>query len=335
MTRLPIRFLLALLFSFVWAAASHLVAQQGPRPVKPAYDDGNVEALPVQGNVHLVAGSGANITVQVDPDGLLVVDSSVAAMSEKVLAAIKSISDKPIRQVINTSADEHHTGGNESLSNAGRNISAGIGGQGGREPARLEGAPVIAHELVLHRMSGLKGEAPRMPYGVWPHDTFYTNRKQIYFGGEVVEMLHMPAAHTDGDVIVWFRKSDVVATGDVFSTVSYPMIDRTRGGSIQGVLDALNQILDITFPAFNNQGGTLVVPGHGRICNESDVAEYRDMTTIIRDRIRLMIDKKMTLAQVKAAGPTKDYDGVYSTPTWTGEMFIEAIYADLTADRRQ
>jgi glyoxylase-like metal-dependent hydrolase (beta-lactamase superfamily II) len=147
-------------------------------------------------------------------------------------------------------------------------------------------------------------------------------------------MLHTPAAHTDGDLIVWFRKSDVVATGDVFSTVTYPPIDRARGGSIQGVLDALNQILDITFPAFNNQGGTLVVPGHGRICNESDVAEYRDMTTIVRDRIQLMIDKKMTLAQVKAAGPTKDYDGVYSTPSWTGEMFIEAIYADLTRDRQ-
>jgi cyclase len=323
------RSLVALAAVFAWAATG-LVAQQGPRPGKPAYDDGNVEVLAVRDNVHLVAGSGANITVQVDPDGLLVVDTSVAAMSEKILAAIKTISDKPIRHIINTSADEHHTGGNENVSKSGRNISAGTGGQGGREPARLEGAPVIAHEQALHRMSGLKGEPERMPYGVWPHDTFYTNRKQLYFGAEVVEMLHMPAAHTDGDLIVWFRESDVVATGDVFSTVTYPMIDRTRGGGIKGILAALNQILDITFPAFNNQGGTLVVPGHGRICNESDVAEYRDMTTIVRDRIQLMIDKGMTLAQVKAAEPTKDYDGVYSTPAWTGEMFIEAIYADLS-----
>jgi glyoxylase-like metal-dependent hydrolase (beta-lactamase superfamily II) len=322
--------LLAVSTVLAWAAAASVGAQQGPRPVKPAYDDGNVEVVAVRGSVHLVAGSGANIAVQVDPDGLLVVDSSVAAMSEKVLAAIRTISDKPIRHIINTSADEHHTGGNEKLSAAGRNVSAGIGGQGGREPARLEGAPVIAHEQVLHRMSGLKGEPERTPYGVWPHDTFYTNKKQLYFGGEVVEMLHMPAAHTDGDLIVWFRKSDVIATGDVFSTVTYPRIDRARGGSIQGVLDALNQILDITFPEFNNQGGTLVVPGHGRICNESDVAEYRDMTTIIRDRIQLMIEKKMTLAQIKAAGPTRDYDGVYSTPEWTGEMFIDAIYADLS-----
>ena len=329
------RLLFALSVALASAAASTLVAQREHRPIKPAYDDGNVEVIPVQGNVHLVAGSGANMTMLVDPDGLLVVDTSVAAMSEKVLAAIKTLSDTPIRHIINTSADEHHTGGNENLSNAGRNISAGVGGQGGREPARLEGAPVIAHEEVLHRMSGLKGEPARMPYGVWPHDTFYTNRKQLYFAGEVVEILHMPAAHTDGDVIVWFRKSDVVATGDVFSTVTYPMIDRRRGGSIQGTLDALNQILDITFPAFNNQGGTLVVPGHGRISNESDVAEYRDMTTIIRDRIQLMIDKKMTLAQIKAAGPTKDYDGVYSTPAWTGEMLIEAIHADMTAARRR
>jgi glyoxylase-like metal-dependent hydrolase (beta-lactamase superfamily II) len=303
--------------------------------VKPAYDDGTVEVVPVRGNVHLVAGSGANISVHADPDGLLVVDTSAAAMSEKVLAAIKTISDKPIRHIINTSADEHHTSGNENFSNAGRNVNAGIGGRGGREPARLEGAPVIAHEQVLHRMSGLKGEPARVPFGVWPHDTFFTNRKQIYFADEVVEMLHMPAAHTDGDLIVWFRKSDVIATGDVFSTVTYPRIDLARGGSVQGLLDALNQILDITFPAFNNQGGTLVVPGHGRICNESDVAEYRDMTTIIRDRIQAMIDKRMTLAQVKAAGPSKDYDGVYSTPAWTGEMFVEAIYTDLTRARKR
>ena len=329
------RLLAVLVGSLMPVAQGPLFAQLEYRPIKPAYDDGNVEALPVRGNVHLVAGSGANVVVQVAPDGLLVVDTSVAAMSEKVLAAIKIISDKPIRHIINTSADEHHTSGNENLSNAGRNLNAGIGGPSGREPARLEGAPVIAHELVLHRMSGLKGEAPRMPFGVWPHDTFFTNRKQIYFADEVVEMLHMPAAHTDGDLIVWFRKSDVVSTGDVFSTVTYPMIDLARGGSVQGILNALNSILDITFPAFNNQGGTLVVPGHGRICNESDVAEYRDMTTIIRDRIQSMIDKRMTLAQVKAAGPSKDYDGVYSTPAWTGEMFVEAIYTDLTRARRR
>jgi cyclase len=316
-------------FVSLWSPVTGpLTAQQG-QPTKPAYDDGNIEVLAVQGNVHLVAGSGANIAVQVDPEGLLVVDSSVAAMSEKVLAAIRTISNKPIRHIINTSADERHTGGNENLSNAGRNLAAGIGGQGGREPARLDGAPVIAHEKVLHRMSGLLGEPARMPFGVWPHDTFFTSMKQLYYGGEVVEMLHAPAAYTDGDVMVWFRRSDVLVAGDVLSTVSYPVIDVRRGGSVQGLLDALNRILDIAVPAFNNQGGTLIIPGHGRICNESDVAEYRDMTTIVRDRIQMMIDARMSLAQIKAAGPSKDYDGVYSTPSWTGEMFVEAIYNDL------
>jgi glyoxylase-like metal-dependent hydrolase (beta-lactamase superfamily II) len=318
------------------AGALWITAREGPRaqerfrPEKPAYDDGNMEVLPVQGNVHLVAGSGANITVQVDADGLLLVDSSVASMSDKVLSAIRSLSDKPIRHIINTSADEHHTGGNEALSKAGRNIQAGVGSPTGREPERIQGAPVIAHENVLHRMGGLRGEPARKPNGVWPHDTFFTGMKQLYFGSEVVEILHMPSAHTDGDVIVWFRKSDVIAAGDIFSTVTYPMPDFQRGGSLQGILDGLNRILDIAAPEFNNQGGTLVIPGHGRICNESDVAEYRDMATIIRDRIQAMIDKGQTLAQVKAAGPTKDYDGIYSIPAWTGEMFVEAVYRDLT-----
>jgi glyoxylase-like metal-dependent hydrolase (beta-lactamase superfamily II) len=324
---------LSTLALIVCAGAATIDAQRGPRPVKPAYDDGNVETLHVRGNVHLVAGSGANIAVQVAPEGLLVVDTSVAEASDKVLAAIRSISSQPIRQVINTSGDESRTGGNEALSNAGRNVNAGIGGPTGREPSRLAGAPVIAHENVLHLMSGLKSEPARMPYGIWPHDTFYTNLKQLYFGGEVVEMIHTPAAHTDGDVIVWFRKSDVVATGAVFTTVAYPRIELKRGGTTQGLLDALNRVLDITVPEFNNQGGTLVIPGNGRISNESDVAEYRDMTTIVRDRIKLLVEKGQTLAQVKAAGVTKDYDSVYSVPGWTGEMFVETIYTDLTRAR--
>jgi glyoxylase-like metal-dependent hydrolase (beta-lactamase superfamily II) len=301
-----------------------------PRPQKPAYDDGQVEVVPVQGSIYLVAGSGANITVQSTADGVLLVDASVAEMSDKVLAAIRTITARPIRQIIDTSADERHTAGNEQLSLAGANVNAGVGGPDGREPRRLDGAPVVAHEKVLHRMSGLLNEPARMPYGVWPHDTFFSDKKSIYFGGEVVDIMYQPAAHTDGDVIVWFRKSDVIAAGDIFTTTAYPVIDAKRGGTMQGTLDALNRILDIAVPEFNDQGGTLIVPGHGRIGNESDVAEYRDMNTIIRDRIADMVAKRATLAQVKAAHPTLDYDGIYSTPEWTGDMFIEAIYRELT-----
>ena len=312
-----------------------MAARPALTPIKPAYDNGDVEVVPVRDNVYLVAGSGANITVQVDPEGVLLVDSSVAEMSDKVLAAIKSISPLPIRQILNTSAIEHHTGGNENLSVAGRNFNAGVGGQNGREPSRLDGAPVIAHELALHRMSGLSGEPARMPYGVWPHDTFYTDSKQLHFGGEVVDLQHQPGAITDGDLFVWFRRCDVIAAGDLFSTVSYPKFDLKRGGTVQGVLNGLNRILDIAVPEFNNQGGTLIVPGHGRIGNESDVAEYRDMITIVRDRIKGMVEKGMTLAQVKAAGPAKDYDPLYSTKEWTTDMFVEAVFMDLSRPRQQ
>jgi hypothetical protein len=321
------RRLAALLKSQPAPAVPH---QPALTPRKPAYDDGNVVVVPVQGNVHLVAGSGANVTVQVDPEGVLLVDTSLEKASDKVLEAIGRISKLPIRHILNTSPLEHHTEGNEKLSIAGRNFNAGVGGQGGREPSRLDGAPVIAHEKSLHRMSGLSGEPARMPYGVWPHDTFYTDMKQLYFGGEVVEMVHQPAATTDGDLFVWFRRSDVIAAGCLFSTVHYPKIDLKRGGSVQGVLDGLNRILDIAVPEFNNQGGTLIVPGHGRIGNESDVAEYRDMITIIRDRVQAMVDKGMTLAQVKAATPAKDYDPLYSTPELTTDMFVEIIYTDLS-----
>jgi glyoxylase-like metal-dependent hydrolase (beta-lactamase superfamily II) len=159
--------------------------------------------------------------------------------------------------------------------------------------------------------------------------------KQLYFGGEVVEMQHHPNAITDGDLFVWFRRSDVIAAGDLFSTVTYPKLDLKRGGTVQGLLDGLNRILDIAVPEFNNQGGTLIVPGHGRIGNESDVAEYRDMITIVRDRIKAMVEKGMTLTQVKAAGPAKDYDPLYSTTDWTTDMFVEAVYTDLSRPKQQ
>jgi cyclase len=311
---------------------AQLEAQQPPiqplpnvKSMKPAYDDGNVEAVKVQGNVWLVAGGGANIVVQTDPDGLLVVDTGDTANAEKVLAAIKTISDRPIRQVINTSTLEHHTDGNEVINRAGRNINAAVGGGANREPERPQGAPIISTERAMHRMAGLLGGGPARP-GMWPQNTFVGMRKDWYWGGEPIDMLAKPAAYTDGDLIVWFRKSDVIATGCLFDTVNYPRIDLKRGGSVEGYLTALNDILDIMIPEQNNQGGTLAVPGHGRISNESDVAEIRDTMTIITDRIREMVKKGMTLAQVKAARPTIDYDGVFGNP----DSFVDTVYTDLS-----
>lgn len=313
--------------------SAHLEAQQQEegiqfvRPEKPNYEDGNVEVLHVQGNVYLVAGGKANITVQKDPDGLLLVDAGDAANAPKVVEAMKQISEMPIRQIINTSTIEHHTEGNEIVNQAGRNIWAAVGGGANREPERPQGAPIIAHERAMHRMAGLLGETARP--GLWPQNTFVGMRKDWYWGGEPIDILHKPAAYTDGDIIVWFRKSDVIAAGCLLDSVNYPRIDLKRGGSVEGYLNALNDILDIMIPAQNNQGGTLAVPGHGRIMNESDVAVIRDAMTIIKDRVNEMIAKGMTLDQVKAARPSIDYDGMFGDPT----NFIETLYADLSRVR--
>jgi glyoxylase-like metal-dependent hydrolase (beta-lactamase superfamily II) len=156
---------------------------------------------------------------------------------------------------------------------------------------------------------------------------------ELYFNGEPVQLLHMPAAHSDGDSIVYFQRSDVIATGDLFNIESYPVIDLARGGTVNGVIDGLNRVIDIAIPERNEEGCTLIVPGHGRICDEYEVVTYRDMVTIIRDRVQALIDKGMTLEQVQAAGVTMDYDGRYGTEqgTWTTRKFIEAVYRSLAA----
>jgi glyoxylase-like metal-dependent hydrolase (beta-lactamase superfamily II) len=196
------------------------------------------------------------------------------------------------------------------------------GGGGGNNPNQLrpQGAIVFAHENMLNRMSAPTGETPAEPFALWPSNTFFTPKKTMFFNDEAIELLHAPAAHTDGDVMVFFRGSDVIAAGDVIHTLQYPVFDPKRGGSIQGILDALNTIIEITVPRFNQQGGTRVVPGHGRILTEADVVEYRDMMTIIRDRVKLGIDEKKSLEQIKAINPTLDYDGLYSVPNWRRSM---------------
>ena len=145
-------------------------------------------------------------------------------------------------------------------------------------------------------------------------------------------MLYQPG-HTDGDIVVFFRKSDVVASGDLFLTTTYPVIDSQSGGRVNGIIDGLNRILDVTIPKDKQEGGTYVVPGHGRLSDEADVVEYRDMLTIVRDRVQELVAKGKTLAEVKAAKPTLDYDGRYGAATgaWTTEMFVEAIYRELAA----
>jgi cyclase len=285
------------------------------------FNTAEVHVLPVQGNVYMLVGAGSNITVQAGGDGVLIVDAEYAPLSDKILAAVRTLSKGPIRYVVNTAYDPDHTGGNDPIRKAGSTIAGG--NVSGDIQDAAEGAQIVAHDNVAKRMSD-------RPAGSWPTSTFLGDRKKLFFNGEGIEILHQPAAHTDGDSIVFFRKSDVISTGDIFTTTSYPVIDLAAGGSIQGVIEGLNRLVDMIIPVYGQEGGTLVIPGHGRLSDLGDVINFREMTIIIRDRVQDMIRKGMTLEQVKAARPTRDYDPLYgSVPGWTTEMFVEAVYKSL------
>lgn len=300
--------------------ASSLVAQQS----------GELDVLHVQGNVYAIGGAGGNIAVQIGDLGVVVVDTGLAQNTDKVLAAIRKLSDKPIQYIIDTHMHPDHIGGNEAIRRAGVTIT-GANVAGDIKDA-TQGAQIISHLNVLNRISAPSGKQAAVPEDAWPTDTYDSKQKELYFNDEPIVVIHQPKAHTDGDSIVYFRRSDVVATGDIFVTTSFPYIDLGNGGSIQGEIDALNNILDIVIPKHDEEGGTYVIPGHGRICDEYDLLEYRDMVTIVRDRVQNAIKKGMTLDQVRSAGYTKDYDTRYSAKSGfgTADNFITAVYKSLS-----
>jgi cyclase len=287
-----------------------------------------IHVLPVQGQVYMLVGQGGNITVQAGADGVFMVDTMYAPLADKIVAAIRTISKGPIRYVVDTHVHGDHTGGNEPMRKAGSTITGGNVSADIKDSA--EGAQIIAHQNILNRMSATKGPDAAKS-AAWPTDTFVGDEKDVYFNGEGIQVIHMPAAHTGGDSIVFFRKSDVISTGDLFTTTMYPLIDLDRGGSIQGFIAALQKIVDMIIPVYGQEGGTMVVPGHGRLCDLGDVIEYREMAIIIRDRIQDMVRKGMTIEQVKAAKPTVDYDPLYGSTTgfWTTDKFVEAVYKSL------
>jgi len=321
----------------------------------------DVHVLPLRGNVYLLVGAGANITLSVGKEGVLLVDAGSAQMADKVVAAIAQLSKdvnaatvakpcaglgcsgnefasflgtiaspappKPIQYIVNTSADPDHTGGNAKIAAAGTTIGGGPG-LGQFVAIVKESATIYAHENVLERMS-----AAKLPTASLPTESYPADFKQ-YFNGEGIHLIHQKAAHSDGDTIVHFRGSDVISAGDTLSTVSYPTFDVAKGGSINGVIASLNNLLDLAIAEYQTEGGTLIIPGHGRVCDSADLATYRDMVTIIRDRIQDAIKRGLTLEQVKAARLTKDYDPRYDVPAWTKEQFVEAVYRSLAGGKK-
>jgi glyoxylase-like metal-dependent hydrolase (beta-lactamase superfamily II) len=303
---------------------------QAPAAAPARATANDVRVLKVRDNVYMLSGDGGNVTVMTFDAGTLVVDTGTAQMANALLEAIKRISPKPIAHIINTSASDDHVGGNAPLAASGRRIPV--------EVVRGEGPFIVAHENVMTRMSAPTGKDAAAPDKAWPNETYHRDGMKLsmrYHGGEPIQLIYAPAAHSDGDSIVWFRSANVISTGDVFMTTTYPIIDVTHGGSINGVIDGLNKILELSFPEFRSEGGTMIIPGHGRLCDLADVAYYRDMLTIIRDRFQDAIKKGQTLEQVKAARLTRDYDGRYGATSgpWTTDMFVDAVYKTLSAKK--
>ena len=298
-------------------ASAHVVYPQEQKSKSP-----ELELLPVQGNISMLAGAGGNITVQIGKDGVLLVDTGVATMTDKVVEAIRTLSNRQITYIINTDERSDHIGGNESFAKIGRPLDISRAAQAS--------VFIVAFNTILDRMSASNGKAS-IPEKAWPNDTYSVPQKNLYFNGEAVQIFHQPAT-TDGNSIVFFRRSDVISTGDIFDPTEYPIIDLKSGGSLQGVLEGLNRLRQMAVPADHVEGGTMIVPGHGRICDTADLDVYQQMVTVVRDRLQDMINRGMTLDQVKAAKPTVDYDPIYGrdSDNWTTDMFIEAAYNSLS-----
>src|SRR5262245_56820085 len=317
-------------------AVGAINAQQAPAGrAAAAAPTPEVRSKHVQGDVWMINAGFVNVAVKVGAEGVLVIDTGTEAVAPKILAEIQRLAEgKPIRYIVNTHVHADHTGGNVTIAKAGKSIIAGnFAPQAGADAANQ--AKIFAHENVQLRMSEGEGKQPPAPTMALPTDTFFTKRFDLYFDGEAVQLLHQPNAHTDGDVIVYFRKSDVIAAGDVYINTTFPVINVEQGGSLNGIVAALNRIIEITVTKDKQEGGTYVMPGHGHLADEADVVEYRDMVTILRDRFQDAIKKGMTLEQVKAARLVRDYEGRYGATQgfWTTDAFVEAAYRSLSGAR--
>lgn len=354
-----------LLLASALCAAALVVSldAQGRSATRPPEKAGALRVMPLRGNIYVITGAGGNVTVSVGRDGVLLVDAGDESRVDQLLDTVRTLdrqvtsaagpmrscvgivqgctwwsgsnllpttvappAPKPIAGIINTSLDPDHIGGNAKIGAAGKTYGIGLGATG---PST---AWIVAHENVTMRLSPAGN--PKVSAATLPTETYFGDDKKLnFFNGEGVVVMHVEAAHTDGDSMVYFRGSDVIAAGDAFNMANYPVIDTANGGSITGIVSTANKLLDMIVWEHMMEGGTIVVPGHGRMADVADVAYYRDMVTIMRDRVAALKQKGMTLAQVKAAKVTKDYDPRWGrNPQWTPDMFVEAIFKTVQAN---
>ena len=259
------------------------------------WDAVEIAAHHVRGTVHYVSGRGGHVGLSVGDDGVIMVDDQFAPLSDRILAAIRGISNGDIRFLINTHVHGDHVGGNE---NFGR-----------------MGVLIMAQDRVRQRL------AQSMPEVALPSVT-YSQDVTIHLNGEDVHVFPVPASHTDGDSVIHFRGSDVMVVGDVFRTVAFPVIDRNNGGSLPGTIETLGIIAGRAGP------DTLILPGHGVVSTREDVVEFRDMVIDVSGKVAELVEQGMTYEQVAAAGTTAAYEGKWGDP----ERFLTAVYAELAGE---
>jgi len=265
--------------------ASSVFAQQ---------DFSSVEIIPhhVAGSVYYLEGRGGNIGLSIGEDGIIMIDDQFAPLTEKIVAAIRSLSDGEIRFLINTHVHGDHTGGNENLGNMG--------------------VLILARDEIRVRL------AQQAPAAALPVLT-YSDAITIHLNGEEVYAFPVPPAHTDGDTFIHFKDSDVVHTGDVFRTTAFPVIDTNNGGTLKGTLEALGRLIGVAGP------NTKILPGHGVVSNREDVMGFRDMVLDVSGQVEDLMARNMSYDQVARADPTAAYNAQYGDP----DRFLRALYTEL------
>ena len=297
--------------AFVFAAAVVLCAAIAHAQGGQDFSKVEIKTTKVTDKFYTLEGQGGTIGVLVGPDGVFMVDTQFAPLSEKIAAAVKQITPQPIRFVVNTHLHGDHTGGDE---NFGR-----------------MGATIISREELRFRLANPNPQANGtpgvpMPAAGLPKQT-YRDTLTLHMNGEAVQLIAVPRAHTDGDTMVYFPGLDIIMTGDFYRSIQYPNVDRNNGGSVQGLIDGLGSVIGRAGP------NTKIIPGHGPTVDRAAVTAHRDVAIAVRDRVAALVSQGRSEDEVVAAKVTADLDARIQQPGTTGERFVRQAYADLKAGR--